>query len=257
MLRNRVIPVLLLQDNGLVKTKKFEKPVYVGDPINAVRIFNEKEVDELALLDITRARTRNEPDYEFIKDIVSEAFMPIAYGGAVESEKQIEKLFRIGIEKVILNTAAVQDPQLISRAAAISGSQSIVVAVDVLIKKFRGAGLLYNGNKSWLRKDIPEYCLEVQKLGAGEIILTNVNHEGMMCGYDLELIHSISEKLNIPLVAHGGAASIGDLADAVKAGASAVAAGSMFVFQGKHRAVLITYPDYLELEKELKINNED
>ena len=248
MLRNRIIPILLLQDGGLVKTQQFKKPVYVGDPINAVRIFNEKEVDELALLDISRARNRNEPDYELIRDIVSEAFMPIAYGGGIESEKQIEKLFRIGIEKVILSTVTIKNPDFISKAASVSGSQSIVVCIDYFKRKIFGDGLLINGNKTWKSIDVFDHSKKMEDLGAGELIITNVNCEGMMKGYDIPLIEKISNELSIPVIANGGASSIDDLALAIKAGASAAAAGSIFVFQGKHKAVLITYPKYTDIQ---------
>jgi len=248
MLRTRVIPVLLLKNNGLVKTTRFKNPVYVGDPINAVRIFNEKEVDELILLDITATNDNREPDYSKIKEIVSEAFMPIGYGGGISRLDQIEQLFKLGVEKVIINTAAHTNPQLIKNAASIFGNQSIVIAIDFK-KTFWGkyAILTHAGKKKQIA-DILTFINSVQELGAGEIFLNSIDHDGTMKGYDTKLIKQIGPHINVPLIVSGGAGTINDFSEAIQAGASAVAAGSMFVFQGIHRAVLISYPKYSELE---------
>lgn len=237
----RIIPVLLLQDGGLVKTVKFKSPKYVGDPINAVRIFNEKEVDELIILDINASKEGNEPNYEHIQEIVSEAFMPVGYGGGISSLKQIDKLFKIGVEKIILNTTAFTNPSLITEASSIYGSQSIVVSIDVK-KNIWGEYNIYSHSglkkqKTELLKSLKDF----QEKGAGEIFLNSIDMDGTMCGYDILLIEKAVKALNIPLVAIGGAGNIKHLTEAIQAGASAVGAGSIFVFQGVHRAVLISY----------------
>jgi cyclase len=248
MLRNRVIPVLLLKNNGLVKTTRFKNPVYVGDPINAVRIFNEKEVDELILLDITATNDKQEPNYVRIREIVSEAFMPIGYGGGINRLDQIEKLFKLGVEKVIINTAAHTNPQLIKEAASVFGNQSIVVAIDIK-KTFWGKYTIstHAGRKTQIT-DIKTFINRIQELNTGEIFLNSIDRDGTMKGYDIMLIKQISPHINVPLIVSGGAGTINDFSEAIQAGASAVAAGAMFVFQGIHRAVLISYPNYSELE---------
>jgi cyclase len=253
MLRTRVIPVLLLKNDGLVKTTRFKNPVYVGDPINAVRIFNEKEVDELILLDITATNDKREPDYIKIKEIVSEAFMPVGYGGGISRLDQIEQLFKLGVEKVIINTAAHTHPQLITQAANVFGNQSIVVAIDIK-KTFWGkyAILTHSGSKKQ-NTDILAFINSVEEAGAGEIFLNSINMDGTMKGYDIMLIKHISPHITVPLIVSGGAGTINDFSEAINAGASAVAAGAMFVFQGVHRAVLISYPKYDQLEKTLNL----
>lgn len=249
MLHHRVIPVLLIKNDGLVKTINFKKPVYIGDPINAVKIFNEKEVDELILLDTTATLEKREPNYIKIEEIVSEAFMPIGYGGGINKIQQIEKLFKLGVEKIILNTAALENLDLISQAAEIFGSQSIVIAVDVK-KDIWGKKRIYTyaGTKKQ-NKDIFNLLKEVEKAGAGEIFINSIDRDGTMSGYDIELIRAVSSNVRLPVIACGGAGKIEDFSMAIHAGASAVAAGAMFVFQGRYRAVLINYPKYNELEK--------
>jgi cyclase len=250
MLRNRVIPILLLKNAGLVKTQKFKNPKYVGDPINAVRIFNDKEVDELVFLDISATPQKRGPNFELIKDIATEAFMPFAYGGGITSLNEIEKLINLGVEKVVLNTVAVTNPKIISEAANIFGNQSIVVSID--IKK-----TLFNGKKSFTHcgqtknaKNYIDYAKEIEQLGAGELIINSIDNDGMMQGYDLQLIKNIAEIVQIPVVAAGGAGNLTHFKQAIEeAQASAVAAGSLFVFNGPHRAVLISYPKYIELEQ--------
>lgn len=252
MLRYRIIPTLLLKNNGLVKTTRFKNPVYVGDPINAVKIFNEKEVDELILLDITATLENNELNYKNIEEIISEAFMPIGYGGGIKNIAQIENLFKIGVEKVILNTSAHINPDLIKKAAQVFGNQSIVVAIDIK-KDILGNNRIYthSGTKKQninLLSAIKTY----EDLGAGEIFINSIDRDGTMKGYDYNLIKQVSENVTIPVVASGGAGEIDHFLQAINAGASAVAAGAMFVFHGVHRAVLINYPKYIELEKLLK-----
>jgi len=249
MLRHRVIPTLLLKGNGLVKTTKFKNSVYVGDPINAVKIFNDKEVDELILLDITATIEKREPNYYKIEEIVSEAFMPIGYGGGISNINQMERLFKLGIEKVIINSTVYDNYNLINEASKIFGNQSIVLAVDIK-KDFWGKYALYShSGKVKVKVSIEEHLKKATHSGSGEIYINNIDRDGTMFGYDIELISSYSKAVDVPLVVSGGAGSIKHFAEAVKAGADGVSAGAMFVFQGVHRAVLISYPNYNELEK--------
>jgi cyclase len=248
MLKTRVIPSLLLRNGGLVKTFQFDKPKYVGDPINAVRIFNEKEVDEIVILDITATPEKREPNFELIKDLASQAFMPLAYGGGITNIQQIEKLFSIGIEKVVLDTIVGTQPELIKQAADIAGSSSVVVCMDVKSKLFGKPTVFNHGGKVDTKQDPVQFAQKVQALGAGELIFNSIDRDGMQKGYDLAMIQKIAQAIDIPLVALGGAGTLEDFRSAVDHGASAVAAGSMFVFHGKHKAVLITYPEYKKLE---------
>lgn len=250
MLKTRVIPILLLQNGGLVKGEKFKKHKYVGDPINAVRIFNEKEVDELAFIDISATAEGREPDYALIEDVATEAFMPIAYGGGITHESQVQRLFRSGIEKVIINSAFHQDPELIKRCSNIAGSQSIAVSIDVK-KNILGRYevLTHNGNKK-TGVDPVTYALQAEAMGAGELVVTAIDREGTNKGFDIDLIATITDAVNIPVVAQGGASSLNDFKKVVnEAHASAVAAGNFFTFHGKHKAVLLTYPAYSGLEQ--------
>ncbi len=253
MLTTRVIPCLLLKDKGLVKTVKFKDPKYVGDPMNAVKIFNEKEVDELIFLDIMAARENKKPNYEMIEDIATECFMPFCYGGGIKSIEEIKTIFSLGAEKVSINSHALENPGIIREASDFFGSQSIVVSIDVKRNLF-GKYRIYDGSRGKITdKDPFEYAVSVEKMGAGEILLTSVDRDGTMEGYDIELIARVSNAVNIPVIACGGAGRLQDFSDAVKKGhASAVAAGSMFVFYGKHRAVLINYPEVSEIEKILQ-----
>lgn len=244
----RVIPILLLQEGGLVKTVRFKDPKYVGDPINAVRIFNEKEVDELVLLDICATKEKREPNYDHIEEIVSEAFMPVGYGGGIHTLRQIEKLFKIGVDKIVLNTATFSNSSLITEAASIYGNQSIVGSVDVK-KNFLGEYKIFSHCGCQKQKsELTTHLKRIQDLGVGEVFLNSIDKDGTMSGYDKILIGKAVSVLNIPLVAIGGAGQITHLSEAINAGASAVAAGSMFVFQGIHRAVLISYINSKELE---------
>ena len=241
----RVIPTLLLRKTGLVKTEQFKDAKYVGDPRNAVKIFNEKEVDELAILDIDATMEEREPSYDLLAEIISEAFMPIAYGGAVRTLEQARKLLALGVEKILLNTAAVECPELVTETSRHFGAQSVVVVMDIkkqgLIRKANH--VCYRRATSSVKDDPVDFARRMEELGAGEILLQSVDREGTRSGYDLELIRSVTDAVSIPVIASGGAATIDDLAAAVhQGGASAVAAGSMFVFQGRHKAVLISYP---------------
>jgi imidazole glycerol-phosphate synthase subunit HisF len=242
MRRIRVIPTLLIQNGGLVKTVRFKKPTYVGDPINAVKIFNDKEVDEIVILDISAARDRTPPNLQMISDIAGEAFMPLGYGGGITTTDEIQTILRAGAEKVVLNTSALENPGLIAEAARRFGSQSVVVSIDVKRKLGGRYEVLTRGGAKRTGRDPVTVAREVEGLGAGEIFLTSIDREGTYEGYDLNLIEEVSRAVSVPVIACGGAASVDNLAAAVRAGASAAAAGSMFVFHGPHRAVLINYP---------------
>lgn len=244
MNRTRVIPVLLLSGRGLVKTVKFKQPKYLGDPINAVRIFNEKEADELVFLDITATPEGRGPNFDLLSDIASEAFMPMAYGGGLTTLDQVKRVFDIGFEKVILNSVAYKKPRLISDAAAIFGSQSIVGCVDVR-KNFLGRYELCSVSAKVREKSsLFEHLDLLIQSGVGEILVNAVDRDGTMAGYDLKLLREVTAAVTVPVVACGGAGSVDHLVEALQDGnASALAAGSLFVFMGPHRAVMINYPD--------------
>lgn len=249
MKRSRVIPVLLLSRAGMVKTTKFCSPIYIGDATNAVRIFNDKEADEIVILDIEATRLNKEPDFARIEEIASEAFMPLGYGGGVSSLDQMERLFKIGVEKVILNSAIHTDPELLKDASRIFGSQSIVVSVDVKKDFFGRYGIYSRSGTRRESVDLASFLARIQDQGVGEVILNSIDRDGSMVGYDLGLISATSSQLKVPLVVLGGAGGLKHLDEAICAGASAVAAGAMFVFHGRHRAVLISYLNAADLEK--------
>ena len=251
MKRVRVIPALLIQNGGLVKSVKFKDHKYVGDPINAVKIFNEKEVDEIVILDISATAEKRGPNIKKIKELASEAFMPMGYGGGVTKLDEIKELITAGVEKVIINTSAFYDPDLVSEGAKFIGSQSIVVSIDVK-KNIWGKYKVHvqNGSKN-TNIDPVQFAKKIADAGAGELFLNAIDRDGTFNGYDTELIKLISSEINIPLVAIGGAATVNDFVKAIESGASAVSAGSMFVFQGPHRAVLISYPKQQELKEKL------
>lgn len=258
MLRYRIIPTLLLHKKGLYKTVKFnvKKGKYVGDPINAIKIFNDKGVDELIFLDIDASKESRGPDFEMLKNIASECFMPVAYGGGIRSIDQIKQLFHIGIEKVVLNSVLLNEGfSLLKTASDFFGSQSIVASVDIK-KDFFGRNRVFDSStgKS-LKIDIKDYLKNLEMHGAGEIFLSSVDRDGTFEGYDIELIKDITLDLKVPVIINGGAKNISDFSRAIKeCGVSAVSAGSMFVFNGPHKAVLITYPEYSKLQKELENN---
>ena len=247
MLKHRVIPCLLLRNGGLVKTLKFSEPKYVGDPINAIRIFNDKEVDELMVLDITASKEKKEPNYALIEQFASECFMPLSYGGGIKTMEQAQRLFNSGIEKICLQTSVLDDLSLVKNLSDKWGCSSILVSVDVK-RNWLGQPKLYSAaTGKTLDKKWQDYMLDAVKAGAGEIVLNAVDKDGTMKGMDIELIKEAAKILSVPLVAVGGAGSLADIKAAVDAGANAVSAGAFFVFQGPHRAVLITYPKYNEL----------
>jgi imidazole glycerol-phosphate synthase subunit HisF len=251
MKRVRIIPSLLIQKGGLVKSVKFKDHKYVGDPINAVKIFNEKEVDEIVVLDISATAEKRPPNMRQVKEIASEAFMPLGYGGGITKLDEIRELIAAGVEKAILNTSAYNNPALVTEAAKYIGSQSIVVSIDVK-KDFWGKYKVHIQNATKKTSADPvAFAQQMEKAGAGEILLNSVDRDGTFSGYDTELIKMVSESINIPVVAIGGAGSTDDMAKAVQSGASAVAAGSLFVFQRPHRAVLISYPGQKELKEKV------
>ena len=241
----RVIPVLLLSDGGLVKTVRFRDPRYVGDPINAVRIFNEKQVDELVLLDIEATPTGRPPDEAAVEEIAGEAFMPVAYGGGVRDLATATRLIRLGVEKVIVNAAAVEAPTAVTEIADRLGSSTLVVAIDAARTREGSWEVMTHSAERRTGRDVRAHAEAMAELGAGEIFLNSVDRDGTMEGYDLDLVRAVSSSVDVPVVACGGAGHLGHLASVVQeAGAAAAAAGSLFVFHGRHRAVLITYPSY-------------
>ncbi len=249
MLKHRVIPCLLLKNNGLVKTYKFDKPKYVGDPINAIRIFNDKEVDELIVLAIGASKQKQEPNYNLIEQFAGECFMPLCYGGGIKTVEQAHRLFALGVEKICLQSAALHDLSLIQKIADRYGSQSVLVSLD-LKKNWLGKKMLFNAtNKKLLNQHWTTFARDAVNAGAGEIVINAVDRDGTMQGMDIEIINKASTTLSVPVIAMGGVGCLDDIKSAVRAGASGVAAGSFFVFHGPHRAVLITYPLYHELER--------
>ena len=246
----RIIPCLLLRNNGLVKTVKFKESTYIGDPINTVKIFNEKEVDEIFFLDIDATKTNKEPPYELIRNIASECFMPFAYGGGIQSIRQIEKIIKSGAEKIIINSQAFLQKNFIKEAVHQFGSSTIAVSIDVKKEFLKGNTVYIKGGSHSTGKSPVEYVKEIENYGAGEILINSIDRDGVMEGYDIELIKSVTQSIRIPVIACGGAGKLSDFRSAIEeGGAAAVAAGSFFVFHGKRRAVLITYPSYSEISK--------
>jgi len=251
MLRPRIIPCLLVHKRGLVKTVQFASPKYVGDPINAVKIFNEKEVDELIVLDIDATAHNAEPDYTMIRNVATECRMPLCYGGGVKSVEQAVRIIKLGVEKVAISSAAVENPALISDISRFVGGQSVVVVLDV--KKDRRKGTYevwtHNGKKN-THRDPAGLAKEFEELGAGEVTVNSIDNDGVMKGYDLTLARHVRNAVALPMTVLGGAGSIADLETLIKefeiVGA---AAGSLFVFKGVYKAVLISYPSRTEKEE--------
>lgn len=249
MLINRVIPVLLVKDHGLVKTRRFKKPAYVGDPINAIRIFNEKEVDELVLLDITATPENRGPNFDLVEDVAAECFMPLSYGGGIRNLDDARRLFSLGIEKVIIKTSALRDMKIIQEISSVVGSSSVAFSIDITktrLGRYRvfAPRTTADGDDQW-----EKYIKRAIEFGAGEIVLNAVHQDGTMEGMDEELIRLASEQTSVPLVAIGGVGQLSHFKAAIDAGADAVGAGSFFVYHGPRRAVLITYPKYWELKE--------
>ena len=252
MLGTRVIPCLLLKSAGPVKTVRFRDPKYLGDPINIVRIFNDKEVNELVFLDIAATLTDKGPPFDLPAKITSECFMPLGYGGGVRRLEDVKTLLNMGIEKVVINTHAVENPPFVRAVSDIIGSQSVIVSIDVKRNPTGRYEVYTKSGTEPTGKDPVKHALEMEKQGAGELLVNSIDRDGTLQGYDLELIRLASRAIQVPVVACGGAGTVQHLADAVKkGGASAAAAGSMFVFHGPHRAVLISYPTPGELDSAL------
>lgn len=252
MLKTRVMPCLLLKKRGLVKTIKFQNPNYVGDPINTIRIFNEKEVDELILLDITATTENKDPNFTLISEVASECFMPLTYGGGIRSIEVAKIIFSLGVEKIVINSYAVKNPRFIRELADVFGSQSIIVSIDAK-KNWIGKYIVYSDSgKNPTQYSPVELSQQAEQMGAGEILITSIDRDGTFEGYDTVLIKNVSSSVNIPVIACGGAGSVNDFVEAViHGGTSAVAAGSMVVYQGKNRGVLINFPLREELESAL------
>ena len=249
MISTRVIPCLLLKGAGFVKTTKFADPIYLGDPINTVKIFNDKEVDEIAILDITATRDGQPPKFDLLTNIANQCFMPLSYGGGLRNLEDIRRILSIGFEKVIINSHALENPAFVRQAADVCGSQSVVVCLDIKKSFFGKYEVHTQGGKRKIKGSPADIAKQMEQQGAGEILLQSVDRDGTMAGYDIDLIHSVTQVLSIPVIACGGAGKVEDFAAAVKqGGASAVAAGSMFVFHGRRRAVLINHPTRAELE---------
>jgi imidazole glycerol-phosphate synthase subunit HisF len=251
MLRPRIIPCLLVHEGGLVKTIGFKNPKYVGDPINAVKIFNEKEADELMVLDIDATRDGREPDYKLIAHLAAECRMPLCYGGGVITVQQARKIIGLGVEKVAISAAAACRPELITEVSQAVGSQSVVVVIDVKRKAFSSKYEVFTHNgtkKTGLLFD--DFCVEMQRRGAGELVINSIDNDGTMKGYDLALVDRVREVVKIPMTVLGGAGALSDMEILLRRfGIIGAAAGSLFVFKGAYKAVLINYPNQEEKDR--------
>jgi len=251
MLRPRIIPCLLVHKGGLVKTVGFKAPKYVGDPINAVKIFNEKEADELVVLDIDATVNNAEPDYRMIANLAAECRMPLCYGGGINNLNQAKRIISLGVEKVAISSAAVEHPELISQIADGIGRQSVVVVLDVKKRMFnKGYDVLIKNGQTNTKRSVFEQAVEVEKLGAGELVVNSVNLDGSMTGYDLELAKKIRQAVNIPITILGGAGSLDNIEALIRScGVIGASAGSFFVFKGVYKAVLISYPNLTQRDE--------
>ena len=247
MLRPRITPCLLLRNEGLVKTRLFSEDKYVGDPINAVKIFNEKAVDELIVIDIDATRLDAEPNYSLIQRLADESRMPLCYGGGIKTSEQAERIIQMGVEKVAISSAIIQNPNLISKIAETIGQQSVVGVLDVKKSLFNRYDVYtHNGTKK-VADTLSDWIKRFQICGIGEIMINSIDRDGMQNGYDLKLVHKVKDLMTVPSTFLGGASSLEDIGDLIKArGVGGCAAGSLFVFKGKYRAVLINYPDFQE-----------
>jgi len=248
MLYPRIIPCLLVKNKGLVKTTRFKDPKYVGDPINAVKIFNEKEVDELIVLDIDATSKKREPDYKMIENLAAECRMPLCYGGGIKTVEQAQKIFGLGVEKIAISSLALENPEIVSRIAEHVGNQSVVVVLDIKKRLIGNRYEIYthNGQKKTGKCPI-EFSQQLERLGVGEIVINSIDNDGVMKGYDLGLVNKIRKSISVPMTVLGGAGCLKDIEALIrKYGIIGAAAGSLFVFKGKYRAVLITYPSRSE-----------
>ncbi len=249
----RIIPVLLLKDLGLVKTIKFKNSRYIGDPINAVRIFNDLRADELVILDIQATMQKKSFSVELVKEIGDEAFMPFAVGGGIKDLDTVEQILKNGAEKVVINTAVVHDYNFIEQIANHFGSQSVIVSIDVKQNMFNKKYVWSKSGTQNTKLDPVTHAIKASEFGAGEILVNSIDHDGCMCGYDLNLIKSISESVTVPVIACGGAGNLNDLKDCYElSGAHALAAGSLFVYHSERKAVLVNYPSKIEIKNVFK-----
>ena len=250
MLRPRIIPCLLIRDKGLVKTVAFRDPKYVGDPINAVRIFNEKGVDELIVLDIDASANGTEPNFRLIENFAAESRMPLCYGGGIRNAEHAKAIISLGVEKVAISSAAIEDPSFITRVADVVGRQSAVAVLDVKASRWGTYEVwTQNGTKSTKRSP-KEVAIELQQAGVGEIVLNSIDNDGRMKGYDLKMIEQVREAIDVPLTVLGGAGTLNDISELIRRfGVIGAAAGSLFVFKGIYRAVLINYPSAVERDQ--------
>ena len=243
MLLPRIIPCLLIHNKGLVKTLKFKDPKYVGDPINAVKIFNEKKVDEIIILDIDKTVQNQEPDYKMIENLATECRMPFCYGGGIKNLSQAQKIFSLGVEKIALSSSAINDLNLVKKIASHVGSQSVVVVLDVKKEKQGKYNIFTHNGKNETKVEILSFLKKVQEFGAGEVVINSIDNDGVMMGYDFELAAKVRSSINLPLTILGGAGNISDIGKLINNhGIIGAAAGSLFVFKGIFKAVLISYP---------------
>ena len=250
MLSPRIIPCLLVHNKGLVKTVKFKDAKYVGDPINAVKIFNEKEADELMVLDIDATVENREPDYKMIENLAVECRMPLCYGGGIKTVEQAQRIFNLGVEKIALSSSVLENPSLVGEIAKEVGSQSVVVVLDVMKKMFGGYDVYTHNATRKTKIDLESFIEELQVLGVGEIVINSIDNDGKMKGYDIGLISKIKPIIDVPMTVLGGAGNLENMENLIKEfGIIGCAAGSLFVFKGKYKAVLISYPKPIDKER--------
>ena len=247
-IRPRLIPVLSIINDDLVKTTQFSNPRYLGDPVNAVKIFNGKMVDELCILDISASKEEKEPNFDLLRDIAAQAFMPLSYGGGLTTMKQVKQIIQMGYEKVVFNTSLLSNPSLIKDAVSFLGSSGVVAAIDVR-KEHNRYNVYSKSGTDKFDSSLEEIIEYVQQLGVGEIIINSIDNDGMMTGYDVELIKIVSSLAHVPVIANGGAGEISHFKNAIQAGAQAAAASSFFVYYGKQKTVLITHPSEIEINQ--------
>lgn len=248
-MRPRVIPTLLVEDGELVKTIQFKNSIYLGDPINTVRLLNDMEVDELVVLDISASKQDKGPNFSLVEDIRNEAFMPLAYGGGIHTVSQVQDLISMGVEKVSLNKTLLDNPNIVKEASQLIGSQSIIGSIDIKKSLFGKYKIFSHTDKKYLQSDLAGYLETLETLGVGELLINLVDRDGTWKGYDLNFVEDIARYVNVPLVICGGASSLDDLKLVTLSGADAAAAGSLFSFQGKDQGVLTNYPSSGELDK--------
>ncbi|WP_417328166.1 AglZ/HisF2 family acetamidino modification protein [Halarcobacter sp.] len=249
MLQKRVIPCLLLHKGGLYKTERFKKPTYIGDPINAIKIFNEKEVDELMFIDIDASSQNKEPNYKIIEDISSECFMPLCYGGGVKTIDQMKKIYTLGVEKISISSQSILNPYFIKEASSLFGSQSVIVTIDIKKDFWGNKKVFINNGKKNTKLNPIDFIKQIEFLGAGEVVINSIDNDGVMNGYDLELLKEIKSNTKIPIIALGGAGNLNHIREVFEvSNIDAAACGSMFLYQGPLKGILISYPPYQKIK---------